>query len=508
MQDFRISKKISGVSVCVSALKTQQSPFWGDFLALLTLGEWTSKCNLQIIQIRPVFDTGKNSDSCALVSAFALNPIYIRITALLREEGFQPQNIPAYVLLEKTLQCSQRSYADIRREKLNFLHNFFHENITEYPALTIWIQKNPWIIGYCAFCVLKDEHNDSSWKEWGNMACPSEEILLDFWKNRKKDCLFYAWLQYHLAKQFSQTAQTLTQMGIILKGEIPVEIAKESADVWGNRHLFSLHKENKTAGSLRVPYHWQHHRQEDFKWWKMRLANLEKYFELIQLDQIPCVDDRPNQSWPSFFKRPHEKHAYKANMCDDTHPLFHLIAKHTNLGICLGVFSYDSYLPDTLSRLRILPFKSPLYAVSQKKTIQKSDMPSHYPLLSVAALSTLDSPTLHQWWQETQDKSKFLKTLGLPEELSSESYNAETALAVLHAFITEANSCLVILQIQDYLSLCEQYREQNLPPHNKRQFCKSSYSDSDQAPQMKPALEELLTDRRFIFLVKVVNTPF
>ncbi len=508
LQDFYISKKISGVSVCVSSLKTQSSPFWGDFLSLLTLAEWVAKCNLQIIQIRPVFDTGNHNNPFALISAYALNPIYIRIEELLQQEGFQTENIAAYSTLKKTLESTEHSYLNIRTHKLNFLEAFFHENITESRELTSWIQKNPWIIPYCVFCVLKNDYHHSPWEEWHHLACPSEKIIADFWQKRKKECLFHAWLQYHLERQFLYVVQILTQTGIILKGEIPVELAKDSADVWANRHLFNLHTHKKIHNFIRTPYHWQHHHQQNFTWWKMRLANIEKYFALVQLDTIPPLNSQPTHPLHRLFKRSSE-YKYTDKLHDEIHPIFNLIIKHTNLGICLGLSSENFRLSDTLARrLNILPLKSPLYTASQNRFIQKPEKPAHYPLLSVATLSASGSATLHQWWQETHDKSKFLKALGLPEELSSENYSAEIALAVLHAFLTESNSYLVILQIQDYLSLCEQYREENFYPSNKKQISESSSISSYQPPQIKPALEELLTDRRFIFLVKVVNTPF
>ncbi len=69
----------SGVAVPVFSLKTQDCVGIGEFLDLVPFGTWAKTCGLNVIQILPVNDTGYESSPYSARSAFALNPVFIRL---------------------------------------------------------------------------------------------------------------------------------------------------------------------------------------------------------------------------------------------------------------------------------------------------------------------------------------------------------------------------------------------------------------------------------------------
>ena len=86
-----------------------------------------------------------------------------------------------------------------------------------------------------------------------------------------------------------------TQRGIFLKGDIPIALSPDSADVWENRSLFLL---DPVAGAPPDAYNpmgqkwgfplfnWEAMRQDNYSWWKRRLSVLENFFHIYRLDHV------------------------------------------------------------------------------------------------------------------------------------------------------------------------------------------------------------------------------
>ena len=82
-------------SVClvvpVSALRTKKSCGTGEFLDLIELAKLCKKAKISMIQVLPLNDTAFDSSPYNLVSAFALNPIYISLENLDGAENFDKE---------------------------------------------------------------------------------------------------------------------------------------------------------------------------------------------------------------------------------------------------------------------------------------------------------------------------------------------------------------------------------------------------------------------------------
>ncbi len=75
-------KNSTGVAVPLGALCTKECPAIGEFPALKKFAKVCKSAGLEIIQLLPVNDTGTQSSPYSGLSAFALHPIYICISAL------------------------------------------------------------------------------------------------------------------------------------------------------------------------------------------------------------------------------------------------------------------------------------------------------------------------------------------------------------------------------------------------------------------------------------------
>ena len=82
---------LTGTAVPVSALKTTESCGCGEFLDLIPFAEFCASAGLKLIQLLPVNDTGTESSPYSALSAFALNPVYLRLQALPEAKNYKSQ---------------------------------------------------------------------------------------------------------------------------------------------------------------------------------------------------------------------------------------------------------------------------------------------------------------------------------------------------------------------------------------------------------------------------------
>jgi 4-alpha-glucanotransferase len=293
-------KKRTGVIVPLFSLRTEQSCGIGEFPDLVTLGKWCRKTGLRIIQVLPVNDTGTESSPYSALSAYALNPVFLRI-----------QDLPEYCdsaansLNELRLKYEPENrlhYHEILSAKLEILHSIFIINgykTTGLPEFNNWVNENSWVKGYAVYKSFKQENKNCSWKDWKRYRDPDpvdiEKIWSDESTNQDGSILFHSWLQFRAEQQFARVSDQLTDMGIFLKGDIPILMNEDSADVWLCRNNFDL---NLRAGAppdmfstlgqnWGFPiYRWDILEQDNYAWWRVRLKQAAKFYHALRIDHV------------------------------------------------------------------------------------------------------------------------------------------------------------------------------------------------------------------------------
>jgi len=293
---------ITGVSVPVAALRSGLSCGVGEFSDLPLLGAWCKHVGLELIQLLPVNDTAGNSSPYSAVSAFALHPLYLRlqdvpgaerhldeIAAFQRESGEAP---PA------PGGRSRFSYPRVLAFKRSFVERSFVDQraaIEADPAFRSWREANPWVASYAVFCALKRQTAEAAWETWGELADPTPERIQAWWTAHPEQCLPAAWMQYLLAGQLAQASGALARLGVWLKGDIPILMSRESADVWAQRRYFDLTAQAGAPPDMFSPdgqnwgfpvYDWEALRRDGLAWWKERLRTASRFFHAFRIDHV------------------------------------------------------------------------------------------------------------------------------------------------------------------------------------------------------------------------------
>ncbi|MCI4625688.1 MAG: 4-alpha-glucanotransferase [Candidatus Magnetoovum sp. WYHC-5] len=296
MKFGEITKFITGVAVPVFALRTDESVGVGEFLDIVKLGLWCKKAGLDMIQILPVNDTGDDTSPYNALSAFALHPIYIRLQEVNGWEEFKDEIAAEKDVLQGYKKIEYKKVMAFKYVILRRIYNNNKFSIKSDPGLINWINDNSsWAKTYCVYKVLKDINEKRSWHEWTYLHDPTHEDINNYWNQNQDEVMFYAWIQYILETQLKKTSETLEDMGLRIKGDIPILINEDSAEVWGNRNYFDpsmragappdmFSEEGQYWG---FPcFKWDVLEADNYSWWRNRLSQASKFYHAYRIDHV------------------------------------------------------------------------------------------------------------------------------------------------------------------------------------------------------------------------------
>ncbi|MCG6552987.1 MAG: 4-alpha-glucanotransferase [Candidatus Magnetominusculus sp. LBB02] len=295
-----ITRFYTGVAVPVFSIRTEEGCGIGEFLDLIKMGSWCKKTGIDVIQILPVNDTGADSSPYNAISAFALHPIYIRLGELASSVKIFNEEYKEEIrhAAERLNALELVDYPVVRQFKETMLKKIYEDNITAIikdKGIKTWIDSNPWVKHYAVYRCLKDIHKQNWWKGWDMMVDPKAGEIDAYWMKEQESAMFYAWVQFELEKQLKKAAQALEFMGIRLKGDIPIMINEDSADVWAQRQYFDLTLRagappdmfSESGQNWGFPcYNWQVLEKEDYLWWRQRLKQASKFYHAYRIDHV------------------------------------------------------------------------------------------------------------------------------------------------------------------------------------------------------------------------------
>ncbi|GHT48832.1 4-alpha-glucanotransferase [Bacteroidia bacterium] len=266
----------AGVAIPVFSLRTQNSFGIGDFEDLHRMIDWVKATHQKIIQILPINDTTMthtrlDSYPYNAVSIYALHPLYLSL------DGVGTLKDPARNAFYHTKQQELNrlpvvDYEEVDRLKWDFFREIFQqegEEIMTSQAFTVfWEENKDWLLPYAAYSCQRD-----------NYPAPG----------------LYYYIQFHAHQQLTKVRNYARQYGIVLKGDIPIGISRESVEAQTEPGYFNM---NFQAGAPPddfsfkgqnwgfPTYNWNAMEADDYHWWKKRFRKMADYFDAYRIDHI------------------------------------------------------------------------------------------------------------------------------------------------------------------------------------------------------------------------------
>lgn len=298
--------KGSGVAIPVFSLRSRNSFGVGEFSDIKLLVDWTKNAGMKLIQLLPVNDTMStfswmDSYPYSAISAFALHPLYINLEKVAGKE-FANQLKPLKIKQKQLNEKTEVDYEEVMKYKISVLRELYEimgESCFESAGYAGYFEDNKdWLESYAAFCYLRDKYGTTEigqWRTYGIYKKAEVDKLCSPKSTVFKQIGFYYFIQYHLHLQLKEAVEYAHKKGIVLKGDIPIGISRNSCDAWVSPEFYNMcwqagaPPDDFTAVGQNwgfPTYNWKRMQQDGFAWWKQRFGQMSNYFDAFRIDHI------------------------------------------------------------------------------------------------------------------------------------------------------------------------------------------------------------------------------
>ena len=281
--------RAAGVVIPVFALRSEHSCGVGDFGDLKRMVDWAVDTGMKLIQLLPVNDTttdGRWHDSYPynITSCFALHPHYLDLEQL--GELTSKKAMTAYRRQQRELNALPYSdYEAVERVKSEYVNSIFAERGEQTLAsneFKAWFEDNKWWLEPYAMY---------------NSQCTKDNVQNSTFIVQRK-----MYVQYHLHLQLKAAADYARSRGVVLKGDVPIGVNRDSVETAQHPELFNRDSQTGAPPDAFSPlgqnwgfptYNWEvkgkrlkvrGKRLED--WMRQRYRWMEQYFDAIRIDHV------------------------------------------------------------------------------------------------------------------------------------------------------------------------------------------------------------------------------
>lgn len=293
----------AGTAVPVFSLRSDDDLGCGDFLDLKKMIEWCAATGQCVLQTLPINDTTKtktwtDSYPYSANSSFALHPMYIRPQAAgtlkdpARRKYFKDKG-------DRLNQLDKIDYEAVTALKEEYMREIYAEcggKQMKSAEFRSFAETNAaWLRPYAAWRTLRDRFGTPDFSKWEDYATYDDDKIERLFAESPEDTAFFIFEQFHLDKQLKEVRGFAHQNGVILKGDIPIGVGRESVDTWKNPKLFNMDSQagappddfSVLGQNWGFPtYNWEEMSTDGFRWWKDRFAKMAEYFDAYRIDHI------------------------------------------------------------------------------------------------------------------------------------------------------------------------------------------------------------------------------
>jgi 4-alpha-glucanotransferase len=298
--------KGAGVAIPVFSLRSNQSIGVGEFSDIKLLADWSKKIGLKLIQLLPINDTTAthswmDSYPYAAISAFALHPMYIRLSELVdaNQSHLIQDALDQQIALNNLTVVDYEAVLSVKWKALKAVYAINGKRDLATPSFKQFFKDNQtWLVPYSAFSYLRDLHGSvdfNAWPSYAKFNTAEIDQLADSKSKTYSDIAFFYFVQYHLHLQLKAATDYAHAQGVVLKGDIPIGVYRFGADAWQHPHLFHMDKQAGappddfavSGQNWGFPtYNWDQMAADGFAWWKSRFDQMKYYFDAFRIDHI------------------------------------------------------------------------------------------------------------------------------------------------------------------------------------------------------------------------------
>jgi 4-alpha-glucanotransferase len=405
------SRRVSGILLHVTSLP---SPYGiGDLgPAAYRFADFLTRTNQRLWQVLPLGPVGFGASPYSATSTFAGNPLLI-----------SPEPLLEYGLLDEAdlaplteLPDDHVDYERVEPRKKAVLRTAFERyeadrsGVSEAELAQFRQDHASWLDDYALYAALTDAHDGAPWYEWADPLAHRDPAALDRARAEHAEAIrMHVFWQYLFHRQWRALQSYCHTRDIRLFGDLPIYVARDSADVWANQELFRLDADGSPSVVAGVPpdyfspegqrwgnpiYRWDRMRDNGYRWWTNRMRRTLDRVDLVRLDHF--------RGFEAYWEIPADSETAVKGEWKDGPGAAVFEALEAELGSLPVVAEDLGIITDEVEALRDR-FNFPGMAVLQfafENDPSNDFLPHNYHRNLVAYPGTHDNNTTVGWWEE------------------------------------------------------------------------------------------------------------
>ena len=263
--------------------------------------DWLKEAGQTYWQILPLGVTSYGDSPYQSFSAFAGNPYFISLDALVEDGVLTAAECKKANFGRK---ADDIDYSRLYTERGRLLRlAYSRSDIGHNEAFTAFCEKNKWWLDdYALFMAVKGRFEGKPWIEWAADIRLRWQPAMDYYRRELYfEVEYNKYLQFKFDEQWRKLKAYANSKGIRIIGDIPIYVALDSADAWAHPGLFQLDEENIPTAVAGVPpdgfsptgqlwgnplYRWEAHRSTGYQWWITRLWYCFELYDVVRIDHF------------------------------------------------------------------------------------------------------------------------------------------------------------------------------------------------------------------------------
>ena len=265
--------------------------------------DWLSEAGVSWWQILPLNPPGPGHSPYSATSTFAGNTLLISPQQLVEDGLLGEEDITG----GSAFPNEWVDFDAVIPYKRELLGRAFETHRNRVGGLGAEIEdfrehNRNWLDDYALFAALKHAHDGAPWYEWPRPLAFRETEALTAWSEDHRDEIDREiFAQFLFARQWSSVRAHARDVGIQILGDVPIFVARDSAEVWAHPELFLMDDQRRPEVVAGVPpdyfsptgqlwgnplYDWDRMAGDGYRWWIERLEHTMSQVDLVRLDHF------------------------------------------------------------------------------------------------------------------------------------------------------------------------------------------------------------------------------
>lgn len=420
----------AGVLVPLFSVYSEKSSGIGGLADLKLLIDWCRNSGLTILQLLPMNEVGSTFCPYDAISSFALEPAYISLDRL---SAADPISSDIEKIKKRFPVGKSHVNYGVKAAKMEALKKAYAGDASgrASKAFKEFNSKNGyWLEDFALFKALKDAHKEAPWYEWPDEYKDRDpDAIRDFLAKNGDRIRFEKWVQWKAFGQFTEAKEYAASKGVLMCGDLPILISRDSADVWAHKEFFKLDFSAGAPTDMYCAkgqrwgspvYDWEGIASDGYHYLKEKLKFAENFYDMIRIDHVVGLF----RIWSIPYNEPFENEGLNGSFDpkdentwgEQGRRIISVMLESTGMLLCaedLGVI--PKVCTETLKEFAI-PGNDVQRWTKDWAVEHDFLKPDKYRKLSVAMLSTHDTTNWPAWWENeagTIDEALFIqRTVG------------------------------------------------------------------------------------------------